>query len=366
VVTGSRYDGISSNQSSQWARFVVNNSLISDNRGTGIFTGHVATTTLNSSTVTGNLAGGLYVDHAGHLVLNNSTVAGNTTPWMGGGIFAWACASDPAWWSGSLTLNNSTISGNTAAVAGGGISIQCATVHAQNSIVAGNQASTSADCDNVAGPFASLGYNLIGSTAGCSLTLGPGDLVGVNPILGELVGTPPYLPLLPGSPAIDAGNPAGCAGSSGPLPMDQRGAARMGRCDIGAYEYTLPGPAASIAPWAGTPQKALPSTVFGALLRAAVLDGAGSPVSGVLVTFSSPDSGAGGTFADTGAITTTATTNPAGIATAAAFTANGQAGDYMVLASANGVASPATFLLGNWQLLYMPFLAHAPDGQSTR
>ena len=36
------------------------------------------------------------------------------------------------------------------------------------------------------------------------------------------------------SPAIDAGNPAGCIGSDGLLATDQRGALRFGRCDMGA------------------------------------------------------------------------------------------------------------------------------------
>jgi hypothetical protein len=48
--------------------------------------------------------------------------------------------------------------------------------------------------------------------------------------------------LLPGSPAIDAGNPAGCTDGSGHLlTTDQRGMPRPDRedavgCDVGAYE----------------------------------------------------------------------------------------------------------------------------------
>jgi hypothetical protein len=44
--------------------------------------------------------------------------------------------------------------------------------------------------------------------------------------------------LLRSSPAINAGNPNGCTDHEGnPLDADQRGVARVGRCDIGAYEY---------------------------------------------------------------------------------------------------------------------------------
>jgi hypothetical protein len=58
--------------------------------------------------------------------------------------------------------------------------------------------------------------------------------------LFPLIGSPGYHPLLPGSPAIDAGNPAGCTDHLGNLlNSDQRGVARVGRCDIGAYEYDL-------------------------------------------------------------------------------------------------------------------------------
>jgi hypothetical protein len=46
-----------------------------------------------------------------------------------------------------------------------------------------------------------------------------------------------------GSPAIDAGNPSGCADqNSVDLTTDQRGYARIGICDMGAYEYDSPGP----------------------------------------------------------------------------------------------------------------------------
>jgi hypothetical protein len=49
--------------------------------------------------------------------------------------------------------------------------------------------------------------------------------------------------LLAGSPAIDAGDPAGCTDNFGKvLSADQRGTARPQgpRCDIGAYEYVHP------------------------------------------------------------------------------------------------------------------------------
>ena len=103
----------------------------------------------------------------------------------------------------------------------------CAAVPAswvRNSIVAGNTAS---DCS---GPLTSAGYNLIGSTAGCTYTPGAGDQIGVDPRLATLAnngGPTQTIALLPGSAAIDAGDPAGCLGAGGrPLTTDQRGAPR--------------------------------------------------------------------------------------------------------------------------------------------
>ena len=65
-----------------------------------------------------------------------------------------------------------------------------------------------------------------------------GDLIGVNPLLGPLQfngGPTETQALLEGSPAIEAGENAGCPAT------DQRGVARPqppgGRCDIGAFEF---------------------------------------------------------------------------------------------------------------------------------
>ena len=75
-------------------------------------------------------------------------------------------------------------------------------------------------------------------------------------------------------------------------------------------------------------------------------DGSGNVVPNVTVTFTAPSSGASGTFAG-GSVTTTATANSTGVATASVFTANGTAGSYSVTASVSGVSSNATFSLTN-------------------
>ncbi|OLC92743.1 MAG: hypothetical protein AUH86_18145 [Acidobacteria bacterium 13_1_40CM_4_58_4] len=107
----------------------------------------------------------------------------------------------------------------------------------------------------------------------------------------------------------------------------------------------LTGAAASITATAGTPQSTTINTAFATQLQATVKDSFGNPVSGVLVTFTAPTSGASGTFA--GGVNT-ATTNVSGVATAPVFTANSTAGGpYTVTASASGVATPANFSLTN-------------------
>ncbi len=104
------------------------------------------------------------------------------------------------------------------------------------------------------------------------------------------------------------------------------------------------GPAASITATAGTPQNTAINTAFAILMQATVKDAGNNPVSGVTVTFAGPASGASGAF--TGGVTT-ATTNAAGVATAAVFTANATAGTYTVTAKVAGVATAANFSLTN-------------------
>jgi uncharacterized repeat protein (TIGR01451 family) len=220
----------------------LNNSTVSNNTapeaGGGI--ANYATLILNDSTVSNNTAtddGGGISNRIGTATLNNSTVSGNTAR-NSGGIFNKLYVG-----GGTVTLNNSTVSGNTAtgfAVGGGGgIRNEDGTVTLQNSILAGNMWVNRfhSDCS---GTIDSVGYNLIGDTSGCTFTPTSGDLTNTDPLLGPLEGSPGYHPLLSGSPAIDAGNPAGCTDHLGnPLLTDQRGMPRVGRCDIGAYELSL-------------------------------------------------------------------------------------------------------------------------------
>ena len=89
----------------------------------------------------------------------------------------------------------------------------------------------------MSGTFDSRGHNLIGNTGDSHGFGAPGDLLNVQPLLGPLQnngGPTETLALLPGSPAIDAGDNDAITSAT-----DQRGFPRFvnGVVDIGAYEF---------------------------------------------------------------------------------------------------------------------------------
>ena len=327
----------------------ANNSTITENRVERIFCGigsavinftgsdYRGTITLNNTTVSNNSPGGGIYNY-GNLSLNNSTVSNNTgdNSTGPGGIYNSI--------DSILTLSNSTISGNTTSGAGGGIfNISSGTVTMQNTIVAGNIAGNNGpDCSGIIG---SSGFNLIGDVTNCDFTAATGDLTNVDAKLGFLIGSPAYHPLLSDSPAIDAGNPAGCTDQDGnPLNTDQRGVARVGICDIGAYEFTTPGAVTDLFILSGDAQHTITTLPFPIPFQVAAVDNLGSPVEGATIDFTAPDSGPSGTFADSGTNSTSVATDTNGVAAAAIFTANDQAGNYTVSASTTG-ASPVNFSL---------------------
>jgi hypothetical protein len=216
----------------------VNYSTISGNSAADYSSGggieNDGTLTVNHSTLTANSSirgGAIY--NLGTATINNSTISNNIS---GGGAYG---AGGGIFTGGTVTINNSTISRNIAGV-GGGICLNAfaPSVTLQNSIVASN---SGGNCD---GGMTSKGYNL-SSDGTCSFN-GPGDINNTKAKLGKLGyhgGPTQTIPELPGSPAIDAGDPNGCTDSNGHLlTTDQRGYARPGkhktdqRCDMGAFE----------------------------------------------------------------------------------------------------------------------------------
>ena len=230
------------------ATLLLNNAVVTGNHADD-YAGGVdvdAQATLTNVTISGNTAngGGGAMEVEGSATLTNVTLSGNSADQEGGGIVTF----------GDVTINNSTIRGNTADADndddgdGGGIAAFSPTLLMRNSIVEGNTDATSSpgtnepDCATSGTNFVSQGNNLVGTTAGGCQVTGPGDLVGAPALLGPLAdngGPVPTHALLPGSPAIDAGDPA-VPGSGGTAcaSTDARGAPRSD-CDIGAYELVF-------------------------------------------------------------------------------------------------------------------------------
>jgi hypothetical protein len=246
------------------ACLTVESSIISDNSGTAIYnTGSVV---ILNSTLSGNSAGqgnsgggiktGDFKNPGSSATIINSTISGNSAS-EGGGISN--CY-------GLVSVENSTISSNSAKYDGGGIS-NCGGVELANSTLSGNSAPTGfgggiinggaleirntilnagASGENIfnnGGTVTSHGYN-ISSDDGGGLLTGPGDQINTDPLLGPLQDnggpTLTHLPL-PGSPAIDAGDP----NFTPPPSRDQRGLCFYRvfgrRIDVGSVE-TQPQP----------------------------------------------------------------------------------------------------------------------------
>ena len=152
------------------------------------------------------------------MTITNSTISGNSAD-TGGGIYLAANAS----------LQNVTITNNSAITSSGGILIDGG-LQLGRSIIAGNSAP---DAPDVLGNINSQGYNLIENMIGNIGGNTTGNIFHQNARLAPLGfygGATQTHALLSGSPAINAGNTA-----TSPT-LDQRGAARIGTADIGAFE----------------------------------------------------------------------------------------------------------------------------------
>jgi len=315
----------------------LTNSTVSNNSGSGI-TGSRAVT-LTNSTVSNNLGRGISSGRDGVTIIN-STISGNTTRGDGGGINT----------DGGGTIINSTITNNTANSDangigdGGGIhnsSLSSGnTLTIRNSIVAGNFDLGSRIHPDVSGTGIINGdaNNLIGDPTGANGTIGTGSdftfaslgITDINQILAPLAdngGSTQTHALVPGSPALDAGNNANIPTG---ITTDQRGATRIINdiVDSGAFEsqgFTL-----NVT---GSPQSTPVNTAFADSLTVQVLENfANQPIPGVPIIFNAPSSGASGSLGNG----TTVLTNPQGIAENP-VTANTIAGNYQVIATANGL-----------------------------
>src|SRR4029077_6237493 len=147
-----------------------------------------------NSTISGNAGPAVYNSTLSTTAVSNSTISGNS----GGGIY-----SDPSAASGGSYIYNSTMSDNYVEIWNTGypgtyiINTIFNVSPGENSIVTSYF------------PVTSNGYN-ISSDDGAGYLNGPGDQINTEPMLGPLQdnGGPTFThALLPGSPAINAGDP---------------------------------------------------------------------------------------------------------------------------------------------------------------
>ncbi len=333
---------------------IVNGKILSGNGGAGIY--NRGTLTVTNSVVSGNSAtqgGGIQND--GTLTLSNSTLSGNSSSsGLGGGLLNYKSAalsnvtiSGNSAGGGSgggidnratLTVSNSTISGNFAGQGGGINSPGAVTIG--STIISGNIAPNGREIYNSFGTFTSQGYNLFGYSGSSglrSVTAAATDrtptafLSEILSPLGNYGGPTQTHALLPGSPAIDAGNAASNT-------LDQRGKVRFGTADIGAFESQ----GFTIAATGVTTQSNTVNRIFTTPLTATVTaNNAIEPVAGGTVTYLAPSFG---------------TTITAGIRTVTIDalgnanltpTATTTAGTYTALAETAGATGTAIFNLTN-------------------
>ncbi len=229
------------------------------NGGGGGALANVGAATITGSTFSGNSAvgygGAIRADASGapgfgKLDVVNSTFAGNVSNGSAGGG---AIASVNA---GAVRLFNVTVASNSATGTsfGGGLYVGGGTtLQSQNSILSGNAAPAGNGQDCI-GTISSQGYNLVSNLEACTISgTTTGNVTGSAASLGALAnngGPTQTMVLNAGSPAIDAGNPAGCVDQNGAaLTVDQRGFTRPsnGRCDMGAFEVQVAAPPASLS-----------------------------------------------------------------------------------------------------------------------
>jgi len=220
-------------------------------------------TLLLANAVTGD-GGGIANDRNAQLTLVNVTLTANAATGKGGGVFnldtQGGSPNTP-----QVTARNVTFSANAAASQGGGLhngegagafSLGNTTVDGSDGQGAGG---------NCSGPVTAQGRNL-DSGASCGFGSAGGNLSGVPANLNvPFFNGGPLASLLsqslkPGSPAIDAGDPALCAGDL-VANLDQRGKPRpqdgdgdgAAACDLGAYENDTVAPGFGSAPVAPGP-----------------------------------------------------------------------------------------------------------------
>jgi hypothetical protein len=296
---------------------ITNSTLTGNSNAGGFLTGgggvlNFGTLTATDCTLAGNStgfysAGGGGISNLGTVTLTNSTVSGNSaligTFYGGGGILN----------DNTLTLTNCTVAGNKAN-SGGGIAVGSGSTTLGNTIIANNQAFGGPDVLNGSGTTTLANSSLIQNTSFTIFAPGSANnITGQDPLLGPLQnnGGPTFtMALLPGSPAIDAGDNSLAVDADGnPLTTDQRGQPYVriygARVDMGAYDVQPLAVSVAIRPSA-YPSDFGQALTFSATVSSSV-PGAGTPTGSVdfVDTTTANDLGSVALSGGTASLTTT-------------------------------------------------------------
>jgi hypothetical protein len=240
----------------------ITNSTISGNSASNFGGGILSTgiLTITNSTISGNLSGGFGqnnypgsgggICNFGTLVIVDSTISGNTASGndfkghgLGGAIYTGPIESGYGAVT-MVTMMHSTLSANRATDGGGVYNYQGpdTTSIVEISMTILSAGASGENLFNDGGTVTSDGYNLSSDDGGGYLN-GPGDQINTDPLLGPLQdngGATFTCALLPGSLAIDAGDP----NFTPPPYYDQRGVRFVrvfnGRIDVGSFEMQSP------------------------------------------------------------------------------------------------------------------------------
>ena len=197
--------------------------------------GHILTILTNvtfSNNSSTQFGGGIANERDSDLLLTNITFKDNSAITYGGGIANGGLQGTVS--TGIVSLINTTFNNNSAGSNGGAVYNESGTINLHNSILYGNPGEEIYGSATVTNSIVQGGYAGTGNSD-------------ANPLLGPLQdngGFTKTMALLPGSPAINAGDDAKCPTT------DQRGVARPqgAHCDIGAYEYNTIIPTVTLTP----------------------------------------------------------------------------------------------------------------------
>ena len=331
--------GLANYGSATLASCTISNNASQNGGGIANFgSANLRACTLSGNTATSG-AGFFAASRSGHATetasLIECTLSGNAAGQKGGGLSNQ---------NGVISMTDCTVSGNRAPSGGGFYDAGSAKLLA--TIVAGNTNGSSSPSD-IAGPGKVSGsFNLLGAGGSGGLkNRRQGNVVLTNlkrlllAPLGRYGGVTQTMALLPGSAAIGAGT------SVKSVSTDQRGFARpLRHADIGAVQDQ--GFIIRVFPVA-SPRSLIITRHAPRPLVVRVIGRPGDPVTGGIVTYSSPSMNAASLLS-----ASTASINPQGLAMVQAK-ASRLPGGYIVTASTAGANRPAVFSLRN-----LPASAH--------